>query len=223
MAYRLATLTRQLARASSLLANTNTFLPASTTLTTLQHQYATSSRPSQSGAMPVQVEETDTETAPTFLDSVDYFFNRAAHLTNIDDGLMSVIRACNSVVEFQFPIRRDDGSTQVLTGYRAQHSTHILPTKGGIRYSSDVDISEVKALAALMTLKCALVEVPFGGAKGGVRIDRRNYSTNEIERITRRFTHELHARNLIGSGKDGKYNNSLFAIFVVKFFQLYWF
>lgn len=147
--------------------------------------------------------EVDTNsTHTTFLESVDYFFNRASGLTNVNSGLMDIIRACNSVVEFQFPIRRDDGSSQVLTGYRAQHSTHILPTKGGIRYSSDVNLQEVKALAALMTLKCALVEVPFGGAKGGVCIDRRDYSLAELERITRRFTHELHARNLIGSGKD---------------------
>lgn len=92
----------------------------------------------------------------SFLDSVDYFFNRAAVLTNVGPGLLDIIRSCNSVVEFQFPIKRDDGSTKVLTGYRAQHSTHILPTKGGIRYAGDVNLQEVKALAALMTLKCAL-------------------------------------------------------------------
>lgn len=139
---------------------------------------------------------------PNFLDSVEYFFDRAAKLTDIDDDLMSLIRSCNTCVQFEFPIKRDDGTTQVITGYRAQHSTHILPTKGGIRYAGTVDLEEVKALAALMTLKCALVEVPFGGAKGGVCIRRRDYSTAELERITRRFTHELHARNLIGGGKD---------------------
>lgn len=93
---------------------------------------------------------------PSFLESVEHFFNRAARLTNIDEGLMSVLRSCNSCVQFEFPIRRDDGSIQVVTGYRAQHSTHILPTKGGIRYAPGVDLGEVKALAALMTLKCAL-------------------------------------------------------------------
>lgn len=146
-----------------------------------------------------------TEKQPSFLDSVEYFFDRAAKLTDIDSGLMSLIRSCNTCVQFEFPIKRDDGTTQVITGYRAQHSTHILPTKGGIRYAGTVDLEEVKALAALMTLKCALVEVPFGGAKGGVCIKRRDYSTDELERITRRFTHELHARNLIGGGKDGKF------------------
>ncbi|KAI0563983.1 Glutamate dehydrogenase [Gracilaria domingensis] len=161
-----------------------------------------SSRPSQE-AMPamVTVPEPSAE-APTFLESVNHFFDRAAKLTSIEPGIMDVIRACNSVVEFRFPLLRDNGAVEVLTGYRAQHSTHVLPTKGGIRYAPDVNLQEVKALAALMTLKCALVDVPFGGAKGGVCIDRREYSTDELQRVTRRFTHELHARNLIGSGKD---------------------
>lgn len=92
----------------------------------------------------------------SFLESVDYFFNRAAGLTNVSPGLMDIIRSCNSMVEFHFPIKKDNGETEVLKGYRAQHSTHILPTKGGIRYSKDVNSQEVKALAALMTLKCAL-------------------------------------------------------------------
>ncbi|CAN8066764.1 unnamed protein product [Agarophyton chilense] len=171
-----------------------------------QHvRYTKTSRPSQE-AMPavVTVPESsmDTLEPPTFLESVNHFFNRAAGLTNINSGMLNVIRACNSVVEFRFPLKRDDGSVEVLSGYRAQHSTHILPTKGGIRYAPDVNLQEVKALAALMTLKCALVEIPFGGAKGGVCIDRREYSEDELERVTRRFTHELHARNLIGSGKD---------------------
>lgn len=94
--------------------------------------------------------------SPSFLESVEHFFNRAARRTNIDEGLMSVIRSCNSCVQFEFPLKRDNGSIEVVTAYRAQHSTHILPTKGGIRYSSRMDLGEVKALAALMTLKCAL-------------------------------------------------------------------
>lgn len=93
---------------------------------------------------------------PTFLESVDRFFSRAAAKTDIEPGLMSIMKSCNSCVQFEFPIKRDDGSIQVITGYRAQHSTHILPTKGGIRYAAHVDLDEVKALAALMTLKCAL-------------------------------------------------------------------
>lgn len=123
------------------------------------HLSATNFPRFQQTLVPVE-EEQSSEPHMTFLESVDYFFNRAAGLTNVAPDLMDVIRACNSVVEFQFPITRDDGSTQVLTGYRAQHSTHILPTKGGIRYSADVNLQEVKALAALMTLKCALGTLP---------------------------------------------------------------
>lgn len=106
--------------------------------------------PSVKPAVPVKHAE------PSFLQSVDRFFARAAALTDIEPGLMAIIKSCNSCVQFEFPIKRDDGSIQVITGYRAQHSTHVLPTKGGIRYAARVDLDEVKALAALMTLKCAL-------------------------------------------------------------------
>lgn len=116
---------------------------------------------STSTAVPMESPTIPSVSRAGFLDTVDHFFNRAAALTDIDPGLMAIIRACNSCVEFQFPLARDDGSTQVLTGYRAQHSTHILPTKGGIRYAANVDIQEVKALAALMTLKCALSMFSF--------------------------------------------------------------
>lgn len=92
----------------------------------------------------------------TFLESVDYFFDRAGVHTVVPQDLLNVIRACNSVVQFEFPVLMDDGSTRVLKGYRAQHSTHAMPTKGGIRYAEKVNLGEVKALAALMTLKCAL-------------------------------------------------------------------
>src|SRR5512141_356855 len=102
----------------------------------------------------------------------------------------------------QFPWKRDDGSIEVINGWRAQHSVHRLPTKGGIRFAPKVDEDEVSALAALMTYKCALVDVPFGGAKGAVRIDRTKYSDAELERVTRRFTYELFAKNLIGPGMD---------------------
>lgn len=138
----------------------------------------------------------------SFLQSVDHFFKEAAAMTDLSSSLLDMIRECANVVQFKFPLRRDDGSVEMLTAYRAQHSTHFMPTKGGIRFASSVNIDEVQALATLMTLKCAVADVPFGGAKGGVRIDARQYSVSELERVTRRYTHELHKRALIGAGKD---------------------
>ena len=142
-----------------------------------------------------------TEHIPFFAQVNKYFDKASAHL-DLPDGLLAQIKACNSVYRMQFPLKRDDGSIEVINGWRAQHSVHRLPSKGGIRYAPNVDEDEVSALAALMTYKCALVDVPFGGAKGAVRIDRTKYSPGELERITRRFTYELYAKNLIGPGLD---------------------
>jgi glutamate dehydrogenase (NAD(P)+) len=133
-----------------------------------------------------------------FFAQVGRSFDKAAALTDYRPELLEQIRTCNSVYHFTFPIRRDDGSYETLDAWRAEHSHHKLPTKGGIRYSSLVNEDEVMALSALMTYKCAIVEVPFGGAKGGIKIDRRNYSEAELERITRRYTFELLRKNFIG-------------------------
>ena len=138
----------------------------------------------------------------SFSKQVNRFFDKAAVLTDHDPSLLAQIRECNFVCRFLFPVERDNGTIEVISAWRAEHSNHKLPTKGGIRFSLDVNEDEICALASLMTHKCAIVNVPFGGAKGGVRIDRRNYSNRELERITRRFTFELHRKNFIGPGCD---------------------
>ena len=140
--------------------------------------------------------------ATGFMDQVNHQFDRAARFTKHDPTLLTQIKACNSVYYVSFPVRRDDGTIEVMHAWRAEHSQHKLPTKGGIRYSPDVSEDEVMALAALMTYKCAIVDVPFGGAKGGLKIDRRKYSQGELERITRRYTFELVRKKFIGPGVD---------------------
>ena len=135
-------------------------------------------------------------------DNVNFYFDRAAAFTGHPKGLLDQIRACNGVHSFHFPVRRADGQVEVVRAWRAEHSHHRLPTKGGIRYSAAVDESEVKALAALMTYKCAVVAVPFGGAKGAVQVDPHACGADHLERVTRRYTHELVKRNLIGPGVD---------------------
>ena len=137
-----------------------------------------------------------------FFDQVNRMFDRAAPHTKQPEGLLNQIKMCNSVYQMEFPLKRDDGSIEVIQAWRAEHSQHKLPVKGGIRYAMSVTEDEVQALAALMTYKCAVVDVPFGGAKGGIRIDRGEYSQHELERITRRYTYELTRKNFIGPGLD---------------------
>jgi glutamate dehydrogenase (NAD(P)+) len=142
-----------------------------------------------------------TEQHPSFFNTVSRYFDRAAALTDHPAGLLEQIKACNSVYSFQFPVRTSRG-LEVISGWRAQHSHHKLPVKGGIRFSEDANEDEVKALAALMTYKCAVVDVPFGGAKGAVKINPKNYTVEELEQITRRYTAELIKKNFIGPGLD---------------------
>lgn len=130
------------------------------------------------------------------------FIDDAAGHTEHHPGLIAQIKQPNSIFKFHFPLRRKKGVYEVIKAYRVQHSHHKTPVKGGIRYAMDVNESEVTGLAALMTFKCALVNVPFGGAKGGIRIDARKYKVSELERITRRYAFELIKKNCLGPAVD---------------------
>jgi glutamate dehydrogenase (NAD(P)+) len=138
----------------------------------------------------------------SFLEQVDRAFDHAAGFTPHDPTLLANIKACKNLFYTSFPIKRDDGRIEVMHAWRAEHSHHKLPTKGGIRYAENVDADEIQALAALMTYKCALVDVPFGGAKGGIRLNPKRYSVEELERITRRYVFELVRKNFMGPGLD---------------------
>jgi len=138
----------------------------------------------------------------SFFEQVNKNFDIAAAHTDHPPGLLEQIKSVNSVIHFTFPLIRDDETLQVIHAWRAEHSQHKLPTKGGIRYAASVNEDEVMALSALMTYKCAIVNVPFGGAKGGIKISAHEYSVGELERITRRFTFELNKKNFIGPGLD---------------------
>ena len=136
-----------------------------------------------------------------FFEDVNRHFDRAAEFTDHPKGLLEIIKECNSVYAFQFPIHTERGY-EVIRGWRVEHSHHKLPVKGGIRFAPEVNEDEVKALAALMTYKCAIVDVPFGGGKGAVKVDPKGYTLSELEQITRRYAAELIKKNFIGPGVD---------------------
>lgn len=141
------------------------------------------------------------QTEPSFRESVDLMFNRAVGLMDLSSGLEEKIRVCNATYTVRFGVRLR-GEIKTFTGYRSVHSEHMEPVKGGIRFSLGVNQDEVEALAALMTYKCALVEAPFGGSKGGLCVDPRAYDAHEMEAITRRFAYELIKRDLINPSQN---------------------
>lgn len=138
---------------------------------------------------------------PSFRQSVDLMFNRAAALMDLPPGLEEKIRVCNATYTVRFGVKLR-GEIRTFTGYRSVHSEHMEPVKGGIRFAPSVNQDEVEALAALMTYKCALVEAPFGGSKGGLCIDPRQYDSDELEKITRRFAYELIKRDMINPAQN---------------------
>ena len=138
----------------------------------------------------------------SFFNSVTKSFDKAAAFTKWDPGVLEQIKQCNAVYQMKFPVKMDDGRIEVIEAYRVQHSQHKTPCKGGIRFAAEVNQDEVMALAALMTYKCAIVNVPFGGGKGGIKVDPKKYSAYELEKVTRRYTAELIKKNFIGPGTD---------------------
>jgi glutamate dehydrogenase (NAD(P)+) len=129
-------------------------------------------------------------------------FDRAAQYLKIRPALLAQIKACNNVYYFQFPVRFGGDHYEIFEGWRAEHSQHLKPCKGGTRFSELVNADEIMALAALMTFKCAIVDAPFGGSKGGVRFDPKKYTPEQLEKITRRYTTELIRKEFIGPGEN---------------------
>ncbi|MCS6857534.1 MAG: Glu/Leu/Phe/Val dehydrogenase [Sandaracinaceae bacterium] len=129
--------------------------------------------------------------AHSFLETVQKHLQIAADVVQLPRHVADILAHPKNEIIVNFPVRMDDGSMRIFTGYRIQHNNIRGPYKGGIRYHQDVNLDDVKALAALMTWKCSLMDIPFGGAKGGVKVNPHLHSKDELMRITRRFTHAL--------------------------------
>jgi glutamate dehydrogenase (NAD(P)+) len=145
-------------------------------------------------------DEDQTRIASNPLDDAQTQLASAVRILGYSEGLHRLLASPRRELTVSIPLRRDDDSVEVLTGYRVQHNFSRGPAKGGLRYSPDVSLDEVRALAMWMTWKCALLDVPYGGAKGGITIDPRQYSRQELERVTRRYTSEI--LPVIGPEKD---------------------
>ncbi|WP_038054707.1 Glu/Leu/Phe/Val dehydrogenase [Thioalkalivibrio sp. ALJ1] len=143
----------------------------------------------------------ESEAPETFQDSVSHMVDRAMAYLELPEGGRVALKTCESVIQVSFPMRFRD-RIEVFTGWRAVHSRHRLPVKGGLRFAPNMDQPHAEALAALMTYKCAIVDIPFGGSKGGLRIDPHQYEEAEMERITRRFAHELIHRGYISPAQN---------------------
>ena len=137
----------------------------------------------------------------TFRENVESYVDQAIDELNISEDISKIVKACRSVIQIKFPIKIK-GKTEIIYGWRAIHSTHRLPSKGGLRYSQNVNQDEIEALSALMTFKSCIVDVPFGGAKGGLKIDPNKYSEEELEFITKKFTRELTRRGSLSPSRD---------------------
>ena len=137
----------------------------------------------------------------SFRESVDHMVDHAIEVMQLEPGMGDALKSCDSVLQVSFPVEID-GRAEMFTGWRATHSEHRLPAKGGIRYAAHVDQDEVEALAALMTYKCAIVDVPFGGSKGGLILEPRNYTRKQLEAITRRFARELIKKGYLSPAKN---------------------
>ena len=149
----------------------------------------------------MQTRATDAKSDSSFLEGVNRVVDRAVGLLDLEEGLADQIKACNATYQVRFPVRMR-GSYHVFTGWRSVHSEHRLPAKGGIRFDPGVNQEEIEALAALMSYKCAIADIPFGGAKGGLRIDPKEYTTDELEVITRRFASELAKAGFISPSRN---------------------
>ena len=141
------------------------------------------------------------EKKPTFLENVDMMVNDTITKINIDSNIAKILKTCRSVLQVKFPVKIKN-QIEIFHGWRAVHSTHRLPVKGGLRFSTNVNQEEVEALASLMTFKCAVVDVPFGGAKGGLLIDPKQYDEESLEKITKKFARELIRKGYLSPARD---------------------